>query len=212
VNVPAAGPTRVRDRIVVAIAVGAFAALAILVWHTPQPLAWERPIISALGHLPFPTRSWWIAMFDPVTYALITLALAFAAAVAAEVVLKPLVGRVRTREVGHVLHLVHFGGNMFPSAHVTAAAAFATFAFLVARSRSRLAGALFAIPVVVGAAVVSERMHDPADVLGGLILGPLVVLWVVAVVRTAGRHLGLERFEEGEPERRPADRPVDARG
>lgn len=198
--------TEIRARPVVRtaalLAIAGFAALALLVWHATQPLAWERPIINGIVRLPHPTRDFWIGMFEPVPFALTTTALGFAAAARgrtrlaltgafgcltavflAELVFKPLVGRVRVHFVGVEHHAVRIGGNMFPSAHVTAAASVATFAWLVLNRGSRLRPFLIALPVIVGLSVISKHMHYPADVLGGALLGPTVVLLVVHAAR-----------------------------
>jgi membrane-associated phospholipid phosphatase len=182
----------------------AFALLALTVWHTHGPTAWEQPIITVAKRAPLPLHDFWIAMFDAIPFTLITLALVFAAAargrtslavsgltgclvavVSAEMVFKPLVGRVRLHSVGLQHHVVNLGGPMFPSAHVTAAAAWATFAWLILDRRSRLRPFLVALPLVIGWAVIAKQMHYPADVLGGLIIGPTAVYFTVGVVRAA---------------------------
>ncbi len=195
-------PARPLARTAALLSISGFVALALVVWHATQPLAWERPIIDGIVRLPHPTRDFWIGMFEPVPFALTTMALGFAAAargrtrlavagvvgcltavIMAELVFKPLVGRVRVHFVGVEHVAVRIGGNMFPSAHVTAAASLATFAWLVLDRGSRLRPLLIALPVIVGLSVISKHMHYPADVLGGALLGPTVVLFVVHAAR-----------------------------
>ncbi len=195
-------PARPLARTAALLAISGFVALALLVWHATQPMAWERPIIDAIVRLPHPTRDFWIGMFEPVPFALTTLALGFAAAargrsrlaiagvvgcltavILAELVFKPLVGRARMHYVGVEHVAVRIGGNMFPSAHVTAAASLATFAWLVLDRGSRLRPFVIALPVIVGLSVISKHMHYPADVLGGALLGPTIVLLVVHAAR-----------------------------
>jgi membrane-associated phospholipid phosphatase len=179
-----------------------FALLALEVWHSHTPTQWERPIITAVERFPLPGRDFWSALFEPIPFALLTLALACVAAargrtslaiagltgcltavVTAELVFKPLIERYRLHFVGLHHHLEHFGGPMFPSAHVTAAAAWATFAWLIVDQRSRLRPFLLALPLILGWAVVSKQMHWPADVAGGLILGPTAVYCTVYLLR-----------------------------
>jgi len=184
----------------------ALAALAYAAYHARRPLGWEQPIVDAVRNLPFPTREFWIAMFEPVPFALTTTALACAAAaksrlrlavsgylsclvavVLGELVLKPLVHRIHVEPMGRSHHLVRLHGYMFPSAHTTAAAAFATFGILLVGRRSRWVPLLLALPVVVAVATMSKQLHYPADVLAGMLLGPLVVVHGVAFARRLER-------------------------
>ncbi len=193
-----------RNLVVLAAAV-AFAFLAGLAWRSTGPMAWERPVIGALAARPLPLRDLWIAPFEPVPFAALVAALAAATArrgrrrlaaagaigcvlavLATEIVFKPLIDRVRIVTVTHAhRHRFYFSRPTFPSAHVTAAAALATFAWFALGRRTRLWPLLVAVPLVVGASVVSRRMHYPTDVLGGLLVGPTVV---GCVVETARRH------------------------
>ncbi len=201
-------PTHPFQWFAVFVAVAAFALLAINVWATRAPTPWERPIIHTILGLPRPGRDLWIAMFEPIPFTLTTFALGFAAAAqgrsrlavtgvagclaaaaCCELVLKPLVDRYRTHEVGIHHHLVHLGGPMFPSGHTTAAAAWATFAWLILDRNSRLRPFAVAVPLIVGFCVISKKMHYPADVAGGLLLGPTVVYCTVAATRVADRVL-----------------------
>jgi membrane-associated phospholipid phosphatase len=205
---------------VVLVAALVFSLLALEVWHSNGPTRWEHPIISAVNQFPLPLRGFWTAMFEPIPFALITLALGFAAAahgrtslavagvtgslaavVTAELVFKPLVDRVRLHVVGIHPHLAHLGGPMFPSAHVTAAAAWATFAWMILDQRSRLRPLLVALPLILGWAVVSKNMHFPADVAGGLLLGPTVVYCTVSALRAAARWEARSKTEPARHDR-----------
>ena len=153
--------------------------------HSGTPTSWEQPILTTSERIPLPLRDLLSALFEPIPFALMTIALAFAAAargrthlvvpglggclaavVAAELVLKPIIDRMRTHPVGLHHHVGNIGGPMFPSAHVTAAAAWATFAWLIVDNRSRLRPLIVAVPLLVGWAVMSKHMHLPADVAG----------------------------------------------
>src|SRR5262245_44719885 len=194
-------PSRARGACLVALA--AFALLAIFAWHSSQPMHWERPVIDALERRVVPLRRFWIDGFEPIPFALIVSGLfAFAytrgrrrlawagaagcleAVLAAALVFKPIVDRVRVHEGGRFgLHLIRFAGPMFPSAHVTAAAACAMFAWLVLERRRLLAPFLALVPIAVGCSVVSARMHYPADAVAGILLGWALVYLVVDVTR-----------------------------
>src|SRR4051794_17225082 len=182
--------------------------LALSVRPSGPPASWERPIISVVAHLPLPFRDHLSAMFEPIPFALAATALALVAAargrrhlaipglggcpapgVAAQLGLKPLFDRVPTPVARVRHHLVYLGGPMFPSAHVTAAAAWATFAWLIVDQRSRIKPFIVAVPVTIGLVVISRRMHYPADVLGGFILGPTIVYCTVSAARVTTRLL-----------------------
>ncbi len=155
---------------------------------------------------PPPLRYLWVALFEPVPFALTAIAVAwtawargrrglaiaglagcFGAVVSAELVLKPLIDRGRRRFDGVNHRSVHFGSGMFPSAHVTGAAAVAMFAWLILDRRSRLAPLFVLLPLLVGYSVVSRQMHFPSDVLGGLLLGPTFVFCTLATARAWAR-------------------------
>jgi membrane-associated phospholipid phosphatase len=191
---------------VVLVGQAAFALLALAVRHSGTPTSWEQPVLGASERIPFPIRDFLSALFEPIAFALVTIALAFAAAargrtrlvvpglggclaavMTTELVLKPIVDRIRTHHIGLHGHVANIGGPMFPSAHVTAAAAWATFAWLIVDQRSRLKPFIVAVPLLVGWAVMSRHMHYPADVLGGLIVGPAVVYCTVSAVRATTR-------------------------
>jgi membrane-associated phospholipid phosphatase len=181
-----------------------FLLLCALMWHSSRPRSWERPIVTAVDHIPIPVRGLWIALFAPLAFTLLTAALGcIAAAVGrrrvavagivgclgavalSEIVFKPLVDRVRTHDVGlFVPHVVRVGSEMFPSVHVTACAAWVTFALLVIGRRSWLMVPLVALPLALGCSVMSQQLHYPADVIGGLLLGSAFTYLVVDVVLT----------------------------
>ncbi|MDQ1456958.1 MAG: superfamily [Actinomycetota bacterium] len=192
--------TRPYGRAAILAGIAGFTVLTILMWHSTRPETWERPIISAVDGVPLVFRDFWISLFQPLPFALTTIALGGAAAargryrlalagvagslgavLAAQLVFKPLVDRVRTHRVAGVNQHLHVAGRMFPSAHVTAAAAAATFAWLILDRRVRLAPLLVALPLLVGCAVISKQLHYPADVVAGLLLGATSVYCTVAV-------------------------------
>jgi membrane-associated phospholipid phosphatase len=191
--------TRPYGRAVALAGIAGFAVLTILMWHSTRPKTWERPIITAVDGIPLVFRDFWISLFQPLPFALTTIALGGAAAargryrlalagvagslgavLAAQLVFKPLVDRVRTHRIAGVNQHLHVAGRMFPSAHVTAAAAAATFAWLILDRRVRLAPLLVALPLLVGCAVISKQLHYPADVAAGLLLGATLVYCTVA--------------------------------
>jgi undecaprenyl-diphosphatase len=193
--------TRPYERAVVLCAIVAFLVLAAVMWHSARPTRWEKPIIHAVDRLPIPVRGFWISAFQPSWFALIAIALAavvaftgrrrlavsglagcLGAVIAAELVFKPLVDRVRTHEVGRHHRIIQVGTEMFPSAHVTAAAALATFVWLILDRRLGLAPLLVALPFVVSCATISLQLHYPADVIGGFLLGSAFVWCTVAAV------------------------------
>ena len=174
-----------------------FAFLALFMWHSTRPTTWERPIITTVDRIPIPFHGFWISMFQPAPFVLMTAALTGVAAarrrlgvaagglagcaaaiLAAEFVFKPAVDRVRTHIVGFH-HVIRVGSTMFPSVHVTAAAALATFAWLVVDRSPRAAPFLVALPLVVAGAAISEQLHYPADVIGGMLLGSALVYCTV---------------------------------
>jgi membrane-associated phospholipid phosphatase len=190
----------------VLLGVAGFTVLALSVRHASTPTSWEHPIVTAADYVRLPLRDYLSAIFDPLPFALISIPLALAAGargrahlaipglggclaavITTELVLKPLIDRMRMHSFGVHHRIGEIGGPMFPSAHVTAAAAWATFAWLIVDKRSRLKPAIVALPFLVGWAVMSKQMHYPADVLGGLIVGPTVVYCVMSAVRVANR-------------------------
>jgi membrane-associated phospholipid phosphatase len=199
VDVAQTARTRPYGRAAAIAGIAGFTVLTILMWHSTRPKTWERPIISAVDGIPLVFRDFWISLFQPLPFALTTIALGGAAAargryrlalagvagslgavLAAQLVFKPLVDRVRTHRVAGVNQHLHVAGRMFPSAHVTAAAAAATFAWLILDRRVRLAPLLVALPLLVGCAVISKQLHYPADVAAGLLLGATLVYCTVA--------------------------------
>jgi len=162
--------------------------LAGLVWHSRGPADWEQPLISLLQREPLPMARSIVLLWQPLPFTAATMMLAYkaltsdrvglafsgtvgcvVAMIVTERVLKPLVGR----------HHLHSGAAVFPSGHVTAAAAWAMFAWLVLDGRSRFRSALVLVPLMVGWAVISAGMHYPADVIAGLFIGGIVVYGVV---------------------------------
>ncbi|HEY5172555.1 MAG TPA: phosphatase PAP2 family protein [Acidimicrobiia bacterium] len=212
-------PTSTLRRVVALTGAVAFAVLTIYMWHSTRPMRWERPIIRVAGWMPLPSRDFWIAAFQPVPFALTTVALGAVAAargrhrlaltgiagclgavVAAQVVFKPLVDRVRTHVEGDDHHIVRVGSRLFPSTHVTAAAAWAMFAVLIFGRRTRLASLAFALPVVVGCAVLSRELHYPADVVGGFLLGTTFVYFTVDAACTVEQAFARRRSQLGQRE------------
>lgn len=166
----------------------AVVVLSALVWHSRGPVAWERPVISLLRHAQLPMARPLVLLWQPLPFALATLGLAWAAletrrvrlavigtlgCVAAtsvtEHVLKPLVDR----------HHLNFGSAVFPSGHVTAAAAWTMFALLVFDPPARLRVAFVSLPVMVSWATIAAGDHYPADTVAGLLVGGIVVYAVV---------------------------------
>ena len=185
----------------------ALAVLSALVWHSRGPVAWERPIISLLRHSQFPMARPLVLLWQPLPFALATLGLAWAAletrrvrlaltgtlgcalaTTVTEHVLKPLVDR----------HHLNFGSAVFPSGHVTAAAAWAMFALLVIDPPARLRGAFIVLPVMVSWATIAAGDHYPADTVAGLLVGGIVVYAVVTGAdRLIARAAGLFTYRGG---------------
>jgi len=180
----------IRPRILIA-ATAVCGVLAGLVWHSRGPADWEQPVISLLQREPLPMARSIVLLWQPLPFAAATACLAWkaltsdrvrlaisgtvgcvVAIIVTERVLKPLVGR----------HHFHSGAAVFPSGHVTAAAAWAMFAWLVIDPRSRLRSVLILVPAVVGWAVISAGVHYPADAIAGLFVGGIVVYGVVIAV------------------------------
>jgi membrane-associated phospholipid phosphatase len=219
VDLAETAPPRPYLRVGAVAGAAGFAVLAVVMWHSARPVGWERPIITAVDSIPLPFRDFWIAMFQPIAFTFTTIALGGIAAargrrrlavagivgclgavLAAQVVFKPLVDRVRTHVVGVHHHLVDVGGRMFPSAHVTAAAALATFALLILGRHTRLTPFLIALPFVVGCAAISLELHYPADIAGGILLGPTFVYFTVTAARCGARSLGASPVSQRESE------------
>ena len=178
---------RIRSSILCAAA-GTFAALSGMVWHSHGPLGWERPLIFLLRHEQLPMARPLILLWQPLPFAVSTVGLAWLAMKSRRVqlafsgaagcalavtltehVLKPLIGR----------HSHQSGAVVFPSGHVTAAAATAMFAWFVVDQSVSIRAALVVVPIAVSWAVVSERLHFPTDAVAGMLVGGLVVYGVV---------------------------------
>jgi membrane-associated phospholipid phosphatase len=180
-------------------ALAVFAVLAGFVWHSSHPMLWERPLMDSLENRAVPLRGFWIDVFEPIPFALIIAALfglayvrgrhrlawagaagCVAAVFAAELVFKPLIDRVREHDAAaYGIHLIRVAGPMFPSAHTTAAAAGAMFAWLIFDRRLFLAPLFALVPLAVACSVVAARVHYPADAVAGILLGASVVYLVV---------------------------------
>jgi membrane-associated phospholipid phosphatase len=184
------GPERVRARRAgfVLAAISACAVLTVQVWHSRAAVGWERPVISLLSQMRPPFARPIVLLWEPLPFAVLTLWLGWVAlrshkvqlaisgtvgcavaSVFTERLLKPLIDR----------HVAHAGSALFPSGHVTAAAAWSMFAFLLIDPRVRGRFALLLVPGLVAWTVVSEGLHLPADAVAGLLVGGLVVYGVV---------------------------------
>lgn len=97
-------------------------------------------------------------------------------------VIGPLVDRPRPfAAMPHVLLLLHHSADpSFPSDHAVIAGAFVGGLVLVSRPIGVLAAAL---AVVLAFARVYAGVHYPADVIGGLLIGALVGVLLVALAR-----------------------------
>jgi undecaprenyl-diphosphatase len=216
----ATGRTRPYERALVAGGAFGFLVLAAVMFHSARPTRWEKPIIHAVDRVPIPFRGFWISAFQPVSFALITLALGVIVAlagrrrlaisgvvgcvgalVAAEFVFKPLVDRIRTHEVGTHHRIIQVGSQMFPSAHVTAAAALATFVWFALDRRLAVAPVLLALPLVVSAATISLQLHYPADVVGGFLLGTTFVWCTITALDGLARPQATNRERAYDPVR-----------
>jgi membrane-associated phospholipid phosphatase len=172
-------------------AIAAVAVLSMLVWHTRGPVGWERPVIALLSRAQLPMARPLVLLWQPVPFALATIAVAWvatewrgvelaiagtvgcaAATVVTEHILKPLVDR----------HQIHGGSAVFPSGHVTAAAAWTMFAWLVVDPAKRFRFVFVLVPFAVSWATIAAGDHYPADTLGGLLVGGVVVYGVVVGV------------------------------
>jgi len=179
------------------------------VWHSQGSVSWEWPIIWRANLHPPPGADVWIALFDPVPFALITIAIAavayrqrrvrlalagaagcLIATIAAEHVLKPIIERRREVHGHHFFHPnVHLGTLTYPSGHVAAAAACAAFAWFVFGRHRPAMLAVFVVPMVVAWAEIASDGHYPADTVAGFILGVFAVCATVLAVekRAVGR-------------------------
>jgi membrane-associated phospholipid phosphatase len=180
------------------VSVATFVGLSALAWHATAPMRWELRFISLARRIPPPGALSWERAFQAKPFAVITIVLVLIALVerrpvlalagaagcflsvfTAEYVLKPI---INSRQQVHHYRWWHptIGPLTFPSGHVTAAAAVATFAWLILYPRTKLAVVVFAVPAIVAWAMISLDLHSPLDALGGVVLGPLVVFASVA--------------------------------
>jgi len=162
--------------------------LSALAWHTRGPAAWERPVISLLRQAQLPLARPLVLLWQPLPFALATLGLAWVAletrrirlaiggtlgcalaTAVTEHVLKPLVDR----------HHLYAGSAVFPSGHVTAAAAWTMFAWIVVDPPAHLRVVFVLLPVIVSWATIAAGDHYPADTVAGLLVGGLIVYGVV---------------------------------
>jgi membrane-associated phospholipid phosphatase len=212
--------TRQYEGALVACGAFGFLVLAAVMWHSARPTRWEKPIIHAVDRLAVPFRGFWISAFQPLSFALITLALGALVAIAgrrrlavsgmagcvgallaAEFVFKPLVDRIRTHEVGTHHRIIQVGSQMFPSAHVTAAAALATFVWFALGRRLTIAPVLLVLPLLVSSATISLQLHYPADVIGGFLLGITFVWCTITALDGIGRPEPTKRERAYDPVR-----------
>ena len=186
------------------VAAAVFALLTVELWHSSGSVSWEWPIIWRANRHPPPGAGLWIALFDPVGFALITIAIAavayrqrrvrlalagaagcLIATIVAEHVLKPIVERRREFHGHRFFHPnVHLGTLTFPSGHVAAAAACATFAWFVVGRRHPTTFSVFVVPALVAWAEIASDGHYPADTIAGFILGVFAVCATVLAVDT----------------------------
>jgi membrane-associated phospholipid phosphatase len=192
------------------VAAAVFAFLTVEVWHSEGSVSWEWPIIWRANLHPPPGADAWIALFDPVPFALIVLALAatafrqqrvrlaiagtagcLLATILAEQVLKPIVER-RKGGFHHGAHfriVTHLGSLTFPSGHVAASTACAVFACFVFGRRRPAFLLVFIVPALVAWAEVAKDGHYPADTVAGFILGVFAVCATVRLSKSAAvRH------------------------
>jgi membrane-associated phospholipid phosphatase len=106
-----------------------------------------------------------------------------------EHLLKPLVDR----------HHLNFGSAVFPSGHVTAAAAWSMFAWLVVSPPARFRVAFLLPPLMVSWATIAAGDHYPADTVAGLLVGGIVVYGVVSgadrlIAAAGGLFAGRARY------------------
>ena len=203
VFVQEANDARVRTipTIVVATALMVFGLLTALVWHSQGLAGWERPIVSMLRRERLPFARPFLLVWEPLPFAVVTASLGWmalrsrrpqlavsgsvgciAAVVMTERFLKPLVGRDGFRS----------GVPVFPSGHITAAAAAAMFAWLVLDQHERIRSAVVLVPIAASWAAVSQRVHFPADAIAGVIVGGLVVYGVVVAAERLTTTLSVE--------------------
>ena len=195
--------------IAAAIGVTIYAVLCAIVWHRTGAESWEWRIMSAAERHPLWGAGKWQSLFDPTPFALIAITiagvalwdrrprLAFSgiagcviAAVAAEHLFKPFVERRQPYHWSPWFPDHHRGFVTFPSAHVTAAAACAMFAWFVLSRYTRLALFVFVVPAAVAWAMVALELHYPADTVAGFILGVLTVCAaVLGTYRVFGRDV-----------------------
>lgn len=99
-----------------------------------------------------------------------------------QVLLKPLVGRLRPFHVVDGLHnLVAIGGYSFPSGHTGSSFAAATAVWRTVSPRAGAAAIVLA--ALIGFSRMYVGVHFPTDVLGGIVLGCACGMVSVTLVR-----------------------------
>ena len=164
----------------------AFLTLGVFVRSNVRPMGWESTLVTVARNSPPPWAHAWLSAFNRNVFAVIVLVLAAVALATRRPVLAiaAVIGcGAAVYSAEHIFKRLLEDG--YPSAHVTAAAACATFAWCLARRRRVLALVVFVVPVVVAWAAVAVRMHYPADAIGGFALGLLGVIAVVFSVEAA---------------------------
>jgi membrane-associated phospholipid phosphatase len=204
-------------------AVTVFVFLTAEVWHSTGATGWEWTIISRATRHPPPGANAWRSWFDPKPFALSTLAIAcvaflerrprlglsglagcLIAVVAAEHVLKPIIERRQVFRWYPWFHpRSHLGSLSFPSGHVAAAAACATFVWFVLERRTQFALVVFAIPALVAWSMIALELHYPADTIAGFILG---ILTVCATVLGTYKVFGRDETERATTDALPSGR------
>jgi membrane-associated phospholipid phosphatase len=163
-----------------------FIYIGVVARSATRPTSWETSLLTAARDHPPRWVDGWVRLFDRNPFVLLTFALTVVALVRKQwaIAIGGAIGcLVAAYSAEHLFK--HVVEDDFPSAHATGAAAFATFAWCIARKR-RIAELIvgltaFAIPLAVAWSVVSVGMHLPADAIGGLLLGPLVVGTMILV-------------------------------
>jgi membrane-associated phospholipid phosphatase len=193
--------------------VAVFAFLSAMVWHSVGSMAWERPFMDRAFYHPPPAAEFWHRLFEPRPFLLITFAIAaialfdrrpklalsgtvgcLIAAGSAKYFFKPVIERRQPYHPSRWFPDRHEGYLTFPSGHVAAAAACATFAWFVLNRRTRFAALAFVVPLIVAWAMLALELHYPGDLAAGFVLG---VLGVCATVLGAERAFGRDDVTRG---------------
>lgn len=119
------------------------------------------------------------------------LAIIFASAFSAWVmvqILKIIFATERPFDVLGITSLFDHGGHAFPSGHATFFSALAVAVYFYHKGLGIVLGVA---AVVIGTARIAAGVHFPIDILGGLILGPLVALVSYKTLQYLGKRRGL---------------------